>query len=131
MAVAGRTSGRHERARQSGRLLLLTPLTDLPPSSCPAPCPPAAVANFSLDDWVLFGGVTGISFPLGYYAGVTRSPAFSKVSGAMARPSMWAGAAMGLTAGFMLAYQNSSGRLMGLKPNEAEVRAQLPPARSS
>ena len=64
-------------------------------------------------------------------AGVTSSPAFSKVSGAMARPSMWAGAAMGLTAGFMLAYQNSSGRLMGLKPNEAEVRAQLPPARSS
>ena len=124
------------------RALLLPPLTlqrtlriSLPPAAhdlcCPAPCPPAAVANFSLDDWVLFGGVTGISFPLGYYAGVTRSPAFSKVSGAMARPSMWAGAAMGLTAGFMLAYQNSSGRLMGLKPYEAEVRAQLPPARSS
>jgi hypothetical protein len=30
---------------------------------------------------------------------------------------------MGATAGFMLAYQNSCGRLMGLKPNEAEVRA--------
>lgn len=56
-------------------------------------------------------------------AGAQRSPAFSKVSGAMARPSMWAGACMGAMAGFMLAYQNSCGRLMGAKPNEAEVRA--------
>jgi hypothetical protein len=29
---------------------------------------------------------------------------------------------MGALAGFMLAYQNSCGRLMGLKPNEADVR---------
>lgn len=35
---------------------------------------------------------------------------------------MWMGAALGALAGFMLAYQNSSGRLMGLRPNEAEVR---------
>lgn len=40
----------------------------------------------------------------------------------MGRPSMWMGAALGALAGFMLAYQNSSGRLMGLRPNEAEVR---------
>jgi len=33
----------------------------------------------------------------------------------MARPSMWAGACLGAMAGFFLAYQNSSGRLMGLK----------------
>lgn len=48
-------------------------------------------------------------------AGAQRSPAFAKVSGAMARPSMWAGACLGALAGFMLAYQNSCGRLMGLK----------------
>ena len=33
----------------------------------------------------------------------------------MARPSMWMAVIMGATAGFMLAYQNSCGRLMGLK----------------
>ena len=55
-------------------------------------------------------------------AGTSRSPAFAKVAGAMGRPSMWAGACLGAMAGFMLAYQNSCGRLMGLKPNEAEVR---------
>jgi hypothetical protein len=56
-------------------------------------------------------------------AGAQRSPAFAKVSGAMAVPTMWAAACMGGVAGFLLAYQNSNGRLMGLKPNEAEVRA--------
>lgn len=55
-------------------------------------------------------------------AGAQRSPAFAKVSGAMGRPSMWMGATLGALAGFMLAYQNSSGRLMGLRPNEDEVR---------
>ena len=38
-------------------------------------------------------------------AGAQRSPAFAKVSGAMARPSMIAAALMGGLAGFMLAYQ--------------------------
>lgn len=48
-------------------------------------------------------------------AGAQVSPAYAKVAGAMARPSMWTGACMGALAGFMLAYQNSCGRLMGLK----------------
>ena len=41
----------------------------------------------------------------------------------MNRPSAVMGAIIGGTAGFMLAYQNSGGRLMGFLPNEEEVRA--------
>ncbi|KAL4855037.1 Protein S-acyltransferase 11 [Chlorella vulgaris] len=89
----------------------------------PAPGFGKTVSNFNLEDWGLAAAVTAISFPLGYLAGAQRSPAFAKVSGAMAVPTMWAAACMGGVAGFLLAYQNSNGRLMGLKPNEAEVRA--------
>lgn len=52
-------------------------------------------------------------------AGAQVSPAYARVAGAMARPSMWAGACLGALAGFMLAYQNSCGRLMGLKVRAA------------
>ncbi|KAL4436093.1 hypothetical protein ABPG77_005541 [Micractinium sp. CCAP 211/92] len=88
----------------------------------PAPSASKIVSNFNANDWMIFGGMTAASFPLGYLAGAQRSPAFAKVSGAMGRPSMWMGATLGALAGFMLAYQNSSGRLMGLRPNEDEVR---------
>lgn len=46
-------------------------------------------------------------------AGANASPAYAKVAGNMARPSMVAGLLMGATAGFMLAYQNSSGESAG------------------
>lgn len=85
------------------------------------PC--CAVGNFSLTDWGVFGGLSAISYPLGYAAGASPSPAFAKVSGNMARPSAGMAAILGAIAGFMLAYQNSSGRLMGFKPNDAEVQA--------
>ncbi|PRW60584.1 NADH-ubiquinone oxidoreductase kDa subunit-like [Chlorella sorokiniana] len=88
-----------------------------------APSFSKTVGNFSLDDWGLAAGVAAVSAPLGYLAGAQRSPAYAKVAGSMARPTMWTAVLMGATAGFMLAYQNSCGRLMGLKPNEAEVRA--------
>lgn len=71
------------------------------------------MGNFSLTDWGVFAGLTAISLPLGYAAGSSPSPAFAKVSGNMARPSMVAGAVMGAAAGFLLAYQNSCGRLGG------------------
>jgi hypothetical protein len=74
-----------------------------------------------MSDWAIFGGLTAGSYPVGYWAGASPSPAFARVSGAMARPSAVAGAAMGALAGFMLAYQNASGRLMGLNENGAEV----------
>ncbi|KAG7667012.1 hypothetical protein Ndes2526B_g04495 [Nannochloris sp. 'desiccata'] len=81
------------------------------------------VGNFNLKDWALFGGLTAISYPLGFAAGGNPSPAFAKISGAMNRPSGVMGAIIGATAGFMLAYQNSGGRLMGFVPNDEEVRA--------
>lgn len=73
------------------------------------------MGNFSLDDWGLAAGVAAVSAPLGYLAGAQRSPAYAKVAGSMARPTMWTAVMMGATAGFLLAYQNSCGRLMGLK----------------
>lgn len=81
------------------------------------------VANFSINDWAIFGGLAAISYPLGWAAGAQPSPMYAKISGNMARPSAVMAALMGAAAGFMLAYQNSSGRLMGFKPNEAEVVA--------
>ena len=82
-----------------------------------------AVGNYNLKDWATFGGLTAISYPLGYLAGASPSPAFAKVSGSMARPSAVTASIIGALAGFMLAYQNSSGRLQGFNPNEDEVRA--------
>lgn len=82
-----------------------------------------AVANFNLTDWSIFAGLAAISFPLGWAAGAPASPMYARVSGNMARPSAIAATVLGATAGYMLAYQNSSGRLMGFKPNEAEVLA--------
>jgi len=82
-----------------------------------------AVGNFNFTDWGILGGLTAISYPLGYLAGGSPSPAFAKVSGNMGRPSAVMASIIGATAGFMLAYQNSSGRLMGFNPNDAEVRA--------
>lgn len=35
-----------------------------------------AVGNFSANDWMVFGGVTAASFPLGYLAGGCCSPLF-------------------------------------------------------
>jgi hypothetical protein len=55
--------------------------------------------------------------------GGNPSPAFAKISGAMNRPSGVMGAIIGGIAGFMLAYQNSGGRLMGFVANDEEVRA--------
>jgi len=92
-------------------------LTPLRPFGC------CAVGNFNLTDWGVFGGLSAISYPLGYAAGASPSPAFAKVSGNMARPSAGMATILGAMAGFMLAYQNSSGRLMGFKPNDAEVKA--------
>ncbi|KAK9906868.1 hypothetical protein WJX75_009403 [Coccomyxa subellipsoidea] len=74
------------------------------------------VSNFSVSDCAIFGGTAAICGPLGYYVG---TPAIIRV------PSMWAGLTLGATAGFMMAYQNSAGRLMGLKPNDREVEVGL------
>ncbi|CAN1337071.1 hypothetical protein LINPERPRIM_LOCUS37431 [Linum perenne] len=58
------------------------------------------------------------------YPVVDRNPAFTKVVGikpGLKGPSMVTGGLIGLLGGFMYAYQNSAGRLMGFFPNEGEV----------
>ncbi|GAB4814646.1 hypothetical protein N2152v2_001692 [Parachlorella kessleri] len=81
------------------------------------------VGNFNVSDWGVVAAVTGVSIPVGYAAGAQPSPAFTRLSGNMAKPSMVAAGLMGVTLGFMLAYQNSSGRLMGFLQNDTEVKA--------
>ncbi|AQK52453.1 hypothetical protein ZEAMMB73_Zm00001d050384 [Zea mays] len=73
------------------------------------------------------------------YPVVDRNPAFTKVVGNFSAldymrlstisgikpgirgPSMVTGGLIGVMGGFMYAYQNSAGRLMGFFPNDAEV----------
>lgn len=75
------------------------------------------VGNFSFNDYATWAVVTGLCTPVGYVAGM-RTPL-------MARPSMVTAATLGATCGFMLAFQNSAGRLLGLKPNDKEVNKYL------
>lgn len=75
------------------------------------------VGNFSFSDYTTWATVTALCFPAGYAAGM-KTPL-------MARPSMFVGGGLGALAGFILAYQNSAGRLMGLKPNDKEVNKYL------
>jgi len=74
------------------------------------------VGNYSLSDYTTLLGATALCAPYGYYVG---SPSNMRMS------SMWAGLTIGATAGFIMAYQNSAGRLMGLKPNDKEVETGL------
>ncbi|KAG6532967.1 NADH-ubiquinone oxidoreductase 20.9 kDa subunit-like [Zingiber officinale] len=70
------------------------------------------VANFSTLDYLRLSTITAVSVTVGYLSGIKPN-----VRG----PSMVTGGIIGLMGGFMYAYQNSVGRLMGFFPNEAEV----------
>ncbi|CAK0736344.1 hypothetical protein CVIRNUC_000731 [Coccomyxa viridis] len=74
------------------------------------------VGNFSIGDYTTFAVTSGFCAPFGYFVGTPSS---------MRMSSMWAGLTLGATAGFIMAYQNSAGRLMGLKPNDKEVETGL------
>lgn len=74
------------------------------------------VGNFTLSDYITFLATTGFCAPFGYFVGSPSN---------MRMPSMYAGLTIGATAGFIMAYQNSAGRLMGLKPNDKEVEIGL------
>ena len=63
-----------------------------------------AMSNFSFGDLMTWGSVTAASIPFGYMVG-------RPIRG----PTMGLTAAIGATGGFMLAYQNSVGRLTGRK----------------
>lgn len=70
------------------------------------------VGNFSSLDYLRFVTITGVSVTVGYLSGIKPG-----IKG----PSMVTGGLIGLMGGFMYAYQNSAGRLMGFFPNEDEV----------
>ena len=63
-----------------------------------------AMSNFSIGDLMTWGSVTAASIPFGYLVG-------RPIRG----PTMGLTACIGATGGFMLAYQNSVGRLTGRK----------------
>eukprot|EP00252_Welwitschia_mirabilis_P015404 TRINITY_DN33860_c0_g1_i1.p1 TRINITY_DN33860_c0_g1~~TRINITY_DN33860_c0_g1_i1.p1 ORF type:complete len:107 (-),score=6.54 TRINITY_DN33860_c0_g1_i1:159-479(-) len=70
------------------------------------------VGNFNLQDYLSMTTLTAVSIPLGYLSAV-------KVN--LRGPSMVTAGIIGFMGGFMFAYQNSAGRLMGFFPNDEEV----------
>jgi len=70
------------------------------------------VANFSFLDYLRMTTIASGSVPFGYLAGGNCN---------LRGPSMVTAGIIGVMGGFMFAYQNSVGRLMGLFPNEEEV----------
>ncbi|KAL0306285.1 UNVERIFIED_CONTAM: hypothetical protein Sradi_6045800 [Sesamum radiatum] len=70
------------------------------------------VANFNTLDYLRLTTITGVSVVVGYLSGIKPG---------IRGPSMVTGGLIGVMGGFMYAYQNSAGRLMGFFPNEGEV----------
>ncbi|KAL6520749.1 hypothetical protein OROHE_016930 [Orobanche hederae] len=70
------------------------------------------VANFNSLDYLRLSTITGVSVVVGYLSGIKPG-----IKG----PSMVTGGLIGVLGGFMYAYQNSAGRLMGFFPNNGEV----------
>ncbi|MBA0723922.1 hypothetical protein Golax_004463 [Gossypium laxum] len=69
------------------------------------------VGNFNTLDYLRFTTITGVSVTVGYLSGIKPG---------LKGPSMVTGGLIGLMGGFMYAYQNSAGRLMGFFPNDGE-----------
>ncbi|KAH7545343.1 hypothetical protein FEM48_Zijuj01G0083600 [Ziziphus jujuba var. spinosa] len=97
------------------------------------------VGNFSSLDYLRFVTITGVSVTVGYLSGFSFFFFFFLVLGAIFQPlilyifrisfsywirgpSMVTGGLIGLMGGFMYAYQNSAGRLMGFFPNDDEYQ---------
>ncbi|KAG6639144.1 hypothetical protein CIPAW_10G079600 [Carya illinoinensis] len=70
------------------------------------------VGNFNFLDYLRFTTITGVSVTVGYLSGIKPG---------IRGPSMVTGGLIGLMGGFMYAYQNSAGRIMGFFPNDDEV----------
>ncbi|KAL6197825.1 hypothetical protein ACLB2K_027618 [Fragaria x ananassa] len=70
------------------------------------------VGNFSTLDYFRFATITGVSVTVGYLSGIRPG---------IRGPSMVTGGLIGVMGGFMYAYQNSAGRIMGFFPNDHEV----------
>ncbi|KAI9160922.1 hypothetical protein LWI28_012812 [Acer negundo] len=71
------------------------------------------VGNFNTLDYLRFSTITGVSVVVGYLSGIKPG---------LKGPSMVTGGLIGLMGGFMYAYQNSAGRLMGFFPNEVSSK---------
>mmetsp|Transcript_5871 Transcript_5871/g.19958 ORF Transcript_5871/g.19958 Transcript_5871/m.19958 type:complete len:105 (+) Transcript_5871:67-381(+) len=80
----------------------------------------STVENFSLAEYGNLATVTAGSGAVGYFSGLRVFT--GGLTPKMAVPSMYMGATIGALAGFMMAYQGSAGRLMGLKNNELEQK---------
>ncbi|KAJ0016694.1 hypothetical protein Pint_09477 [Pistacia integerrima] len=92
------------------------------------------VGNFNTLDYFRFSTITGVSVVVGYLSGpflflyatflcnqFFNFFSFVGLKPGLPGPSMVTGGLIGLMGGFMYAYQNSAGRLMGFFPNEGEV----------
>ncbi|GJN03587.1 hypothetical protein PR202_ga21050 [Eleusine coracana subsp. coracana] len=80
------------------------------------------VGNFSALDYVRLTTISAVSVTVGYLSGSSdRGPCVVGIKPGIRGPSMVTGGLIGVMGGFMYAYQNSAGRLMGFFPNDAEV----------
>lgn len=102
------------------------------------------VGNFSTLDYFRFATITGVSVTVGYLSGISlKQPLLlllfpdlkfklitsvidsivvnTGIKPGIRGPSMVTGGLIGLMGGFMYAYQNSAGRIMGFFPNDNEV----------
>ncbi|XP_059662418.1 uncharacterized protein LOC132308373 [Cornus florida] len=69
------------------------------------------VTNFNTLDYLRLVTIAGVSVTVGYLSGIKPN---------IRGPSMVTGGLIGVMGGFMYAYQNSAGRLMGFFPNDGE-----------
>uniref|UniRef100_A0A8R7USP9 NADH-ubiquinone oxidoreductase 21kDa subunit N-terminal domain-containing protein n=2 Tax=Triticinae TaxID=1648030 RepID=A0A8R7USP9_TRIUA len=81
------------------------------------------VGNFSMLDYLRLSTISAVSVTVGYLSGSDRRPraVLAGIKPGIRGPSMVTGGLIGVLGGFMYAYQNSAGRLMGFFPNESEV----------
>ncbi|GMJ03677.1 hypothetical protein like AT4G16450 [Hibiscus trionum] len=68
--------------------------------------------NFNTLDYLCFTTITSVSVTVGYLSGIKSG---------LKGPKMLTGGPIRLMGGFMYAYQNSAGRIMGFSPNDGEV----------
>mmetsp|Transcript_15068 Transcript_15068/g.17053 ORF Transcript_15068/g.17053 Transcript_15068/m.17053 type:complete len:86 (+) Transcript_15068:192-449(+) len=80
------------------------PIEPLYPVRDASPSPGKVIANFRGEDFLTIAGITGVAAPFGYYLGKP-----------IAVPTMRLAGLIGACGGFLLAFQNSSGRLMGYR----------------
>jgi hypothetical protein len=69
-----------------------------------------------MKDWSIVGALSVVGYPIGYAAAGNPSPPFARLAGNVGRPTAMMASLLGGAAGFLIAYQNSWGRLTGYNP---------------